>query len=380
MARTRVLIVDDSVVVRKVLTDALARDPDVEVVGSAANGSIALQKITQVNPDVIILDVEMPDMDGVETVKRIRAGWPKLPVIMCSSLTERGADTTLRALANGASDYIAKPSRLDTSRVDAVGYFNAELLAKVKALSAQGSSLPAQAAPVSQGGWGYPATPPQLEQPRVPRIQGPRAPVSVLGIGCSTGGPNALATLFEGLPRDLPVPILIVQHMPPLFTKLLADRLASSSGLTVTEARGGDLVEPGCAYVAPGDYHMTVVRDGVRMRIALNQEAPENSCRPAVDVLFRSLSKIYGPGVLATVLTGMGQDGTRGARAIVEAGGSLIVQDAATCVVPSMPGAVAAAGLAEEVYPLDRLSQELVFRIRRTLGSSDALLPRRLEA
>jgi two-component system, chemotaxis family, protein-glutamate methylesterase/glutaminase len=378
MARTRVLIVDDSVVVRKVLTDALKKDPDVEVVGSAANGSIALQKITQVNPDVVILDVEMPDMDGVETVKRIRAGWPKLPVIMCSSLTERGADTTLRALANGASDYIAKPSRLDTSRVDAVGSFNAELLAKVKALSAQGGgSGPMQSTPLSQSGWGFPA-PPQSVQPRVARIQGPRAPVSVLGIGCSTGGPNALATLFEGLPRDLHVPILIVQHMPPLFTKLLADRLAASSGLTVTEARGGDLVEPGCAYVAPGDYHMTVVRDGVRMRIALNQEAPENSCRPAVDVLFRSLSKIYGPGVLATVMTGMGQDGTRGARAIVEAGGSLIVQDAATCVVPSMPGAVAAAGLAEEVYPLDRLAQELVFRIRRA-STSDAHLSR-LEA
>ncbi len=379
MARTRVLIVDDSVVVRKILTDALAKDPGVEVVGSAANGSIALQKITQVNPDVVILDVEMPDMDGVETVRRIRAGWPKLPVIMCSSLTERGADTTLRALANGASDYIAKPSRLDTSRFDAVGYFNAELLAKVKALSAQVGSVPSHSPAPSQSGWGYPAPPPGQAR-AVPRVQGPRASVSVLGIGCSTGGPNALATLFEGLPRDLPVPILIVQHMPPLFTKLLADRLAASSGLKVTEARGGDLVEPGCAYVAPGDYHMTVVRDGVRVRIALNQEAPENSCRPAVDVLFRSLSKMYGPGVLATVLTGMGQDGTRGARAIVEAGGSLIVQDAATCVVPSMPGAVLAAGLAEEVYPLDRLAQELVFRIRRTPGSSDAHLPRRLEA
>ena len=378
MARTRVLIVDDSVVVRKVLADALAKDPEVEVVGSAATGSIALQKITQVNPDVVILDVEMPDMDGVETVKRIRAGWPKLPVIMCSSLTERGADTTLRALSNGASDYIAKPSGLDTSRVDAVGSFNAELLAKVKALSAQAGSGPTHSPPLSQSGWGYPA--PQPVQPRVPRVQGPRAPVSVLGIGCSTGGPNALATLFEGLPRDLPVPILIVQHMPPLFTKLLADRLAASSGLKVTEARGGDLVEPGCAYVAPGDYHMTVVRDGVRVRIALNQEAPENSCRPAVDVLFRSLSKIYGPGVLATVMTGMGQDGTRGARAIVEAGGSLVVQDAATCVVPSMPGAVAAAGLAEEVYPLNRLAQELVFRIRRASSSSDAHLSRRLEA
>jgi two-component system chemotaxis response regulator CheB len=199
--------------------------------------------------------------------------------------------------------------------------------------------------------------------PVAPR--GAREPVAALAIGCSTGGPNALGALFEGLPRDLPVPILIVQHMPPLFTKLLADRLATSSGLRVTEARAGDLVEPGCAYVAPGDYHMTVVRDGARVRVALNQDPAENSCRPAVDVLFRSVARLYGPGALAAVLTGMGQDGTRGARAIVEAGGAVLAQDAASCVVPSMPKAVVAAGLAADVVPLDRMAQELVFRVRR---------------
>ncbi len=365
MARVRVLIVDDSVVVRKVLTDALSADPGLEVVGAAANGSIGLQKIPQVNPDVVILDVEMPELDGVETVRRIRAGWPNLPVIMCSALTERGADTTLRALANGASDYVTKPSQLG-SRDHALSFFKAELVAKVKALTSTAS---------------LPAPPLRATAPTVPRTAGGKAPVTVLAIGCSTGGPNALATLFQGIPRDIPVPVFITQHMPPLFTKLLADRLAIQTGLSVTEAKAGDLVEPGKVFIAPGDYHMTVVRDGVRTRIALNQDQPENSCRPAVDVMFRSIAKLYGPGVLGTVLTGMGQDGARGAQDIVDAGGSLIVQDAASCVVPSMPGAVVAAGLSDAQYPIDRLAQELMFRIRRHLAGGSFSTPnRRLEA
>jgi two-component system chemotaxis response regulator CheB len=349
MARIRVLVVDDSLVVRKVLTDALSADPDVEVAATASNGSIALRKIPQVCPDVVLLDVEMPEMDGLETVRRLRAEWPRLPVIMCSSLTERGADTTLRALAYGATDCIAKPSGLNGFQFDAMGDFKAELLRKVRALGGSHAST----------------RPPATVPPPPVAPRGAREPVAALAIGCSTGGPNALGALFEGLPRDLPVPILIVQHMPPLFTKLLADRLATSSGLRVTEARAGDLVEPGCAYVAPGDYHMTVVRDGARVRVALNQDPAENSCRPAVDVLFRSVARLYGPGALAAVLTGMGQDGTRGARAIVEAGGAVLAQDAASCVVPSMPKAVVAAGLAADVVPLDRMAQELVFRVRR---------------
>jgi two-component system chemotaxis response regulator CheB len=368
MARIRVLVVDDSVVVRKVLSESLGKDPAVEVVGTAANGSIALQKIPQLNPDIIILDVEMPEMDGLECVKRIRAGWPKMPVVMCSSLTERGADVTLRALANGASDYVTKPSRLNDNQLDALGSFKAELLAKVKALGGV-YSLPPLAPTPSM-------SPPIVKMPSL----SPRSPVSVLAIGCSTGGPVALATLFGGLPRDLTVPIVIVQHMPPLFTKMLADRLAQSSGLSVHEAKHGDLVEPGHAYLAPGDYHMTLVREGVKTRIALNQETPENSCRPAVDVLFRSVAKLYGSGVLAAVMTGMGQDGARGARDIAAAGGVILVQDAATCVVPSMPGAVVAAGVSSGAFPLDRLAQELVFRIRRPAAGAFSIPVRRLEA
>lgn len=363
MGKVSVLVVDDSVVVRKILSEAIASDPHLVVVGSAATGSIALQKIPQLNPDVVVLDVEMPDLDGVETVRRIRASWPRLPVLMCSSLTAHGADTTLRAIASGASDYVAKPSRLGPGG-DGLASFRAELVAKVRALSAGvRASMPVLSASVP---------PPAV---RLPRIEvGPQL-VTTLAIGCSTGGPNALATLFRELPRDLPVPIFVVQHMPPLFTKMLADRLTASSGVAVCEARDGEVVENGRAYIAPGDHHMTVVRDGGRTRIVLNQDAPECSCRPAVDVLFRSLAKTYRSGVLAAVLTGMGQDGTRGARAVVEAGGRVIVQDPASCVVPSMPRFVVAAGLSDGTFEVDRLGRELVRRVR----GNTTLRPTRLE-
>jgi two-component system, chemotaxis family, protein-glutamate methylesterase/glutaminase len=352
----RVLIVDDSVVVRRSLSDALSSDPEVSVAGTAASGSIALQKLTQLNPDLVLLDVEMPEMDGIETVRQLRKDWPHLPVIMCSALTERGADVTLRALAAGATDYVAKPTALAVS-VAGLGAFTRELLAKVKALAVPkitpwvAASSQKDNAAANQGG----------------RYGSNR--VAVLAIGCSTGGPNALATLFEGIPRDLPVPLFIVQHMPPLFTKILAERLCASSGVSVVEAEHGGAVEPGRAYIAPGDHHLTVGLKGARLVTLLNQAPAENSCRPAVDVLFRSLAQYYGGGVLACVLTGMGSDGARGARHIVDAGGAVIVQSADTCVVPSMPGAVVEAGLADQILPLAGLATELVARVQRSHGA-----------
>lgn len=370
MIPIRVLIIDDSVVVRRVLTDVLQGDPGIEVVGTAATASIGIQKIPQVMPDVVMLDIEMPEMDGVEAVKKIRAGWPKLPVIMCSTLSERGAAVTLRALANGATDYIAKPSTLGGRGVG-LGVFGAELVGKVKLLG--GSHLVAPRslglAPASLG----------LARPvvrLVPAARGPRSEISAVAIGCSTGGPNALSTLFADLPGDLHVPIFIVQHMPPLFTKMLAERLSATTRVSVIEAKEGELVEPGKAYLAPGNFHMTVVREGLRLRIALNQEPPECSCRPAVDVMFRSVAHVFGAGTLAAVLTGMGHDGTRGAERIVEAGGTVIVQDAASCVVPSMPRGVVDLGVSDGAYPIDRLGAEIVSRIRRHavgLASSNTL-------
>lgn len=349
MRPSRVLVVDDSVVVRKVLSDVLASDPEVEVAGTAPTAPIALQKISQVNPDLVLLDVEMPEMDGIEAVRRIRASWPTLPVVMCSSLTERGADVTLRALEAGATDYVAKPSSLGT-RDAGLGAFRSELLAKVKALAAR------EVRPAA-----LPAAPPPAPRASVGR----RPPVAVLLIGCSTGGPNALATVFQSLPGDLPVPILIVQHMPPLFTRLLAERLTASSRVHTVEGQEGMPIEPGRAYIAPGNFHMSVAKSGARFRLALDQNPPENSCRPAVDVLFRSAAAAFGPGVLAAVLTGMGHDGTRGARDVVDAGGAVIVQDAASCVVPSMPSSVAAAGAADAVLPLELIGHELTTRVRR---------------
>lgn len=352
----QVLVVDDSVVVRRLLSDALTSDPRISVVGSAANGSIALQKLAHLKVDVVILDVEMPDMDGIETVRRIRADFRDLPVIMCSALTERGADITLRALAAGATDYVAKPTAAAV-QADRMNSFKSELLAKVIALGERVARASLQSPPRA-------SVIPEPKPRRAPSL----APPATLAIGSSTGGPNALATLFERIPADFPVPIFIAQHMPPLFTKILADRLAASSGVRVVEAQHGVPVEPGFAYVAPGNYHLTVGLVGARLVTQLNQDEPENSCRPAVDVLFRSLAAFYRSGVLACVLTGMGRDGARGARDIVTAGGSVVAQSPDTCVVPSMPRAVIDAGLADLVLPLGNLADELVRRVQAPTG------------
>jgi two-component system chemotaxis response regulator CheB len=358
MVPIRVLVIDDSVVVRKALSQIIAQDPQLELAGTAATAPIGIQKIEQCNPDVVIMDVEMPEMTGIEATSIIRRTWARLPILMCSTLTERGADVTLRALASGASDYIAKPSAMNTGGEVSVEMFRLDFLAKVKALAGRAQLLAQLAMPAPT-----PAAPvvPLAARRRV----GSDVP-SVLLVGSSTGGPNALATVFADLPGDLPVPIFIVQHMPPLFTRMLAERLTATTRVRVVEAQHGDLVEPGRGYVAPGNFHMTVVRDGTKVRIALNQDPPENSCRPAVDVMFRSAAKLYGGGCVAAVLTGMGQDGTRGARDIAEAGGWVAVQDAASCVVPSMPGAVVQAGLANEVVTLDRMGSYLAAKVSRS--------------
>jgi two-component system, chemotaxis family, protein-glutamate methylesterase/glutaminase len=345
--KTRVLIVDDSVVIRRLLADVLAGDPTLEVAGVAANGHIALAKLPQVNPDVVIMDVEMPEMNGLETLKVLRRDHPNLPVIMFSALTERGAVHTLEALALGATDYITKPANMGSLGAATVRV-REELIPRIHALHRP--SL-------------VPASPVTRES--APRIHaGGR--VDVLAIGVSTGGPNALAALLPELPRDLPVPVLVVQHMPPLFTKFLADRLDAQCALTVREGVPGGTVEAGTVWIAPGDWHMTVERAGTSVVLHADQGPPENSCRPAVDVLFRSVASLYGPHTLAVVLTGMGHDGLRGAEEIRERGGHVLAQDEASSVVWGMPGFVANAGLADRVLPLDQMAQEIVRRTSRT--------------
>lgn len=346
MAKIRVLVVDDAVVFRRLVSEELAADPAIEVVGTAANGKIALAKMTQVNPDLVILDVEMPEMDGLTALREIRKIYPKLPVIMFSSLTERGATETLDALALGATDYFAKPTTvggLDAS----LQVLRDELIPEIKALCGRGTRS-TEAIPA--------AAPPR------PRVRS--GPIEVVTIGCSTGGPNALAELFAGFPADFPVPIVLVQHMPPMFTRLLAERLSAQFPIRFEEGRSGGSLQPGHAWIAPGDFHMITVRDEQQTRVLLHQDPPENSCRPAADVLFRSVAQAFGPATLAVVLTGMGQDGLRGCEAIKAAGGQVLAQDEATSVVWGMPGFVARAGLADRVLPLGQMAGEIVRRVR----------------
>ena len=360
MGRTRILVVDDSAVIRKLLSDALNQDPELEVVGTAGDGRIALAKIAQLNPELVTLDVEMPLMNGLETLAEIRKTNPRVPIIMFSTLTERGAAGTLEALSRGASDYATKPSG-SLGPAAAIDLVRMELIPKIKALCARRKPSTATSGFVAAE-----------KTPRKPRARlSVKRRIEVVAIGVSTGGPQALSELFPRFPKEMPVPIVVVQHMPPIFTRLLAERLASKSKIAVEEASDGARVQPGKAWIAPGNFHMTVTHTLMEERLKLNQDAPENSCRPAVDVLFRSVAASYGTGALAVVMTGMGSDGVIGARLIHDSGGEVIVQDERSSVVWGMPGLVHAAGEADAVYPLGHLADEIVRRVMQ--GRSSAL-------
>jgi len=340
------------VVVRRLVTRVLEEEADIEVVGVAANGRIALAKIAQLAPDVVTLDIEMPEMDGLATLAELRPRWPRLPVIMFSTLTERGADATLEALSLGASDYVTKPTGLHNA-AEALAAVRADLLPRIRALHGRGarfapgpSPAPAPVGPI--------AAPPVAAPPRPADAR-----IDVVAVGVSTGGPNALAELLPALPADFPVPIVVVQHMPPVFTRMLANRLDSRSAVSVIEAEGGEVLVPGQVHIAAGGRHPALARQGTAVVTVANDDPPENSCRPAVDVLFRSVASLYGTGALAVVLTGMGQDGLRGAEALRAAGGLILAQDEASSVVWGMPGFVAKAGLADAVLPLDALAAEI---------------------
>ncbi len=353
MSRVRVLIVDDSALVRRLLQEVLSSEQDIEVVGTASTASIALSRIAALSPDVVTLDIEMPDMSGLELLAEIRKRAPKLPVIMFSSLTQRGAATTLDALALGATDYVTKPSGA-AGREAALEQVRTQLVPKLRVLAPRAMPSVERLTPAQR-----------LDRVSFGETQRP----SVLAVGCSTGGPNALAEIFSRLPASLAAPVVIVQHMPPLFTRMLADRLAANSPLRVREASHGDVLTPGGVWIAPGDLHMRVERQGLSVVVALDKGPAENSCRPAVDVLFRSVAEVYGDRTLALVLTGMGQDGLRGAEAISARGGRIVAQDEASSVVWGMPGAVVRAGLAGSVLPLHEIADD----VTRRLGSSALL-------
>jgi two-component system chemotaxis response regulator CheB len=339
----RVLVVDDSLVMRSLLRMVLASDPMIELAGMAADGASALDAIERLKPDLILLDIEMPRMSGIEVLTKLRARKNRVQVIMCSTLTRRGAGITLEALALGATDYVTKPTA-QHGAADAVATLMRELLPKIKGLFLSEVNEAAHS-PM-----------------REPQNAGMHKPGSIVVLGVSTGGPVALEALLPQIPRDFPVPIVIAQHMPRLFTALLAERLDRVSELSVREAVAGERAAAGCVYLAPGDGHLQLTRTAFDRGFAFRLVEPVagDFCRPSVDVLFHSAANVCGEGAIGVVLTGMGSDGLEGCRAIRKAGGQVLVQDRATSAVWGMPGAIAEAGLAHRVLPLHAIAAELV--------------------
>jgi two-component system chemotaxis response regulator CheB len=373
----RVLIVDDCALTRRILRRILSADPRLLVVGAAADGNEALARAEELHPDAITLDVEMPGMDGFATLRALRLRHPGIHIIMCSSLTQRGSSMALDVLFAGASEYVSKPGS-GSAELDGSSRFAEEIIQKImRAAGRQAtpsqprlSHLPptlinyaaqpantSEAVPVTYEP-ALSSTPPPAPARR--RRRRAAAAYEVLAIGSSTGGPAALQAVLQELPSDFPLAVLIVQHMPPVFTRLLAERLSRVTKIPVVEAQTGMEVGPGVILLAPGDYHMRVVRKLHRMEILLTQEPPENSCRPAVDVLFRSVAEHYGARAMATVLTGMGQDGLQGIRQLKLSHSPVIVQDESTSVVYGMPRAIAEAGLADAILPLHSIVPEIL--------------------
>ncbi len=378
--RTRILIVDDSAVMRSLLRSVITADTSLEVAGTAADGASALNSLGSLHPDLILLDVEMPVMDGLLTLKELRRRGHKMPVIMCSSLTQRGATVTLEALAGGASDYVTKPAG-QANREAAMRALGQDLGPKIHALtdrsSGQNSGQKQAPGPGQHTIFaGMPRSAQFLPLLLPPRIQSITSYPAVLAIGVSTGGPAALDVLLPALPANFPLPVLIVQHMPELFTKLFAERLDGRCKLRVREAAEGDQVRAGVISIARGNWHLEVLapaRAGSSPTLHLTQGPLENHCRPAVDVLFRSAAAVYGSGSLAVVLTGMGSDGMAGCRVIREQGGAVLAQDQASSIVWGMPGAVANTGLANKVLSLDDLAPEIVRLAGRTRNEAREL-------
>lgn len=356
--KLRVLVVDDTITYRKIVGNVLAGMPDVEVVGTAANGKIALEKIAQTRPDLLLLDLEMPEMDGIEVLRRLKAAGSPVGAIILSALTAKGSRATLDCLNLGAFDFILKPSNgtfeenlrriRDELAPRVVAFARRREVRALLAGASRAKPPSATSAPVAS------ASPP----PSLPRATAARP--EVVAIGISTGGPAALAEMLPRLPENFPAAVLIVQHMPPVFTRSLAEDLDRKCRLRVAEAEDGDAAHQGRVLIAPGGKQMKVCRQGDRVLVRITDDPPENSCRPSADYLFRSVASVYGPRAVALVMTGMGNDGSAGCREIKARGGWVLAQDAASCVVFGMPRQPIEEGIADVVAPLNRLDQELV--------------------
>lgn len=357
---TRVMVVDDSSVFRRIVSDALGSIPGVEVVGVAPNGRIALERLASLKPDVITLDIEMPEMNGLEVLDKLRSNGVAPSVIVLSSRTTRGGEMTIRALEAGAFDFITKPDGGSTQENQArvreslrplihALHQRREILSILRSKGGSPSQSPAP-------------TPDASAAPRVPRTVRSGTPLALIGV--STGGPSALAQVIPRLPRNFGAPVLIVQHMPPNFTGALAKRLESSSAIGVKEGEDGEVALPGCAYIAPGGRHMKVA-PGAKGEVVLRitDDPPELNCRPSVDYLFRSVALHFPGRAVAAILTGMGNDGAEGIRMLKRGGSFNIAQDAASCVVFGMPREAIATGAVDTVVPLAKIAETLAQRV-----------------
>ncbi len=361
-APVRVLVVDDSHVIRGLLTRTLDSDPGIKVVASASNGKAAIEEIAKTEVDVVVLDIEMQIMDGMTALPQLIAARPGVQVIMASTLTLKGASISMKAISRGAVDYVPKPT--STGEINSAEGFKRDLISKVKSWGAAGrrrkpgtGAAPAQ--PNSALKRLYATGPIKLRD--MPSVFRP----DCLAIGSSTGGPQALFKVFQMLGKVTNMPVFVTQHMPATFTTILAEHLAQASGMPAAEAKDKEPVMPGRIYVAPGDFHMTVTVEAGRKVLRLDKNPPENFCRPAVDPMLRSLAKAYNGKVMVMMLTGMGQDGAKGSKEIVDAGGVVAAQDEATSVVWGMPGAVTSAGLCSAVLPLSDIGPFLRKTISR---------------
>jgi two-component system, chemotaxis family, protein-glutamate methylesterase/glutaminase len=371
----RVMVVDDSAVIRGVYGKTFEGEKDVSIVATAGNGETALQILARQDVDVVILDIEMPVMDGLTALPKILGLDNSVQVLIASTLSKRNAEISLSCLQLGAKDYLTKPS--SSGEMSTAVDFKRDLVAKTKALAARRRKLKnwpqpdglatktklfaaekTQAEAHKPAGGLLSSAPPPATKEIVLRKLGPHRP-EILAVGSSTGGPNALFAFFKGLDPHLNMPIVLTQHMPPNFTAILAEHITKQTPFPAKEAQNGDVLENNKVLVAPGDYHLTVIEEGGRKVIRLNQDAPENFCRPAVDPMLRSLVPIYGGKVLMVMLTGMGSDGLLGCRKLVDAGATIVAQDEASSVVWGMPGAVAMAGLCHAVLPLDDIAPKL---------------------
>ena len=359
----RVMVVDDTVLYRKIVSDALATLPGVEVVGSAHNGKAAITKLASLKPDLLTLDIEMPEMNGIEVLDHIQRHTPQIGAIMLSTLTHEGGVMTMKALELGAFDFIPKPQsgtmaenrkKIESAIAPMIRAFQRSYLTrrKLKLVARPGHTVSHRKIAAAAS--------------RPLRTPLNRSKAEIVVIGISTGGPNALAKMLPMIPKDIGVPILIVQHMPPMFTQSLANSLAAKCSIAVREARQGEPILPNTALIAPGGKQMKIIAgaDGKTRVVKITDDPPENSCKPSVDYLFRSVAHHYVGRATGVIMTGMGSDGTQGLKLMKKNGATIIAQNEASCVVFGMPKEAAESGLADAVLPLDQIAEMITKTVR----------------